>query len=167
VLDVEPSGPFSLIGYSFGGLLVYEMACRLTAEGRPVAFVGLIDVVPPTASLTPGRAMARRWAARLSGLATGEWFRQRWNRRSLNRSGEWAALMEVRGTYDAHALSRYSGPVTYYLAERTPPIIGNALAAWRQVAPQLLVTEVPGDHDDLLAQPNVLELAARVSATLH
>ena len=167
VLDVEPSGPFSLIGYSFGGLLVYEMACRLTAEGRPVAFVGLIDVVPPTASLTPGRAMARRWAVRLSALATGEWFRQRWNRRSLNRSGEWAALMEVRGTYDAHALSRYSGPVTYYLAERTPPIIGNALAAWRQVAPQLLVTEVPGDHDDLLAQPNVLELAARVSATLH
>ena len=71
VLAVQPVGPFSLTGYSFGGLLAYETACRLTAGGHPVAFVGLIDVVPPTSSLTPGTAMARRWAARL--LRVGGW----------------------------------------------------------------------------------------------
>ena len=164
VLAVQPLGPFSLTGYSFGGLVAYETACRLTAGGHPVAFVGLIDVVPPTASLTPGTAMARRWAAR---LRVREWLRQRWDRRSLSRSGEWEALMEVRGTYDGHALSSYSGAVTYYLAERTPPLVGNALDAWRQAVPHLLVTKVPAGHDDMLAQPHVQELAARLSTTLH
>jgi acetoacetyl-CoA synthetase len=167
VLAVQPSGPVSLIGYSFGGLLVYETACRLTNEGHRVAFVGLIDVVPPTASLPARTAKARRWAVRLHAMSTGEWLRQRWDRRSLSRTGEWAALMEVRGTYDAHVLSPYGGAVTYYLAERTPPIVGNALDAWRRVAPHLLVTEVPAGHDDMLAQPHVLELAARMSNTLQ
>jgi acetoacetyl-CoA synthetase len=164
VLAVQPSGPFTLTGYSFGGLLAYETACRLTAGGHPVAFVGLIDVVPPKANLSPRTAMARRWAARMQ---VGEWLRQRWDRRSLSRSGEWAALMEVRETYDAHVLSSYSGAVTYYLAERTPPLVGNALAAWRRAAPHLLVTKVPAGHDDMLAQPHVRVLADRLSTTLH
>jgi acetoacetyl-CoA synthetase len=164
VLAVQPSGPFTLTGYSFGGLLAYETACRLTAGGHPVAFVGLIDVVPPKASLSPRTAMARRWAARLQ---VREWLRQRWDRRSLSRSGEWEALMEVRETYDAHVLSPYSGAVTYYLAERTPPLVGNALAAWRRAAPHLLVTQVPAGHDDMLAQPHVRVLADRLSTTLH
>ena len=75
--------------------------------------------------------------------------------------------MEVRETYDAHVLSSYSGAVTYYLAERTPPLVGNALAAWRRAAPHLLVTKVPAGHDDMLAQPHVRVLADRLSTTLH
>jgi len=167
VLAAQPEGPYSLTGYSFGGLLVYETACRLTAGGHPVAFVGLIDVVPPTASLTPAKAMARRWAARLFTLGSRERLRERWHRGSLSRSGEWAALIEAVETYNSHVLSPYSGAVTYYLAERTPPIVGNDLAAWRQAAPHLLVTKVPSDHQHIVGQPHVLELAARLSTTLH
>ena len=85
VLAAQPVGPFTLTGYSFGGLLAYETACRLAAQGHRVAFVGLIDVVPPTASLTPCTARARRWAAR---LRVREWLRQRRDRRALSRSGE-------------------------------------------------------------------------------
>jgi acetoacetyl-CoA synthetase len=70
--------------------------------------------------------------------------------------------------------SPYAGPVFYYLAEQRPPLVGNSLAAWRRVAPHLLVTEVAGhhgDHDD--ERPSVLSaqfagsLAARISATLQ
>ena len=168
VLAVQPEGPYSLTGYSFGGVLAYETACRLTAGGHPVAFVGLIDVVPPAASLTPGKAMALRWGANLLALGSRERLRQRWRRRSLRRSGEWAAYLAAAKTYNSHApLSPYGGAVTYYLAERTPPIVGNALAAWRQAAPHLLVTKVPSDHLHVVAQPHVLELAARLSATLQ
>lgn len=167
VLAVQPEGPYSLTGFSFGGLLAYETACRLTAGGHPVAFVGLIDVLPPTACLTPGQAMALRWAARLFTLGSRERLRERWRRGSLRRSGEWAATVEAAETYHSHALSPYSGAVTYYLAERTPPIVGNALAAWRRVAPHLLLTKVPSDHEHMVGQPHVLELAARLSTTLH
>ena len=75
--------------------------------------------------------------------------------------------MEAAETYHSHALSPYSGAVTYYLAERTPPIVGNALAAWRRAAPHLLLTKVPSDHEHMVGQPHVLELAARLSTTLH
>jgi acetoacetyl-CoA synthetase len=64
------------------------------------------------------------------------------------------------GSYDVandYRPPSYTGPVTYYLAEGRPPLIGNTLPAWRRVAPHLLVTEVPGhhgNHDD--HRPGVL-----------
>ncbi|GLW66144.1 hypothetical protein Arub01_43880 [Actinomadura rubrobrunea] len=40
---VQPSGPYHLGGWSLGGLVAYEMACRLQAAGERVAFLTLID----------------------------------------------------------------------------------------------------------------------------
>ncbi len=45
----QPRGPFHLAGYSYGGLLVYEMASQLIAAGESVAFAGLFDTVNPAA----------------------------------------------------------------------------------------------------------------------
>lgn len=44
--EAQPSGPYWLAGYSFGGICAYEMARQLTADGEEVAFVGVIDVGP-------------------------------------------------------------------------------------------------------------------------
>jgi aspartate racemase len=40
---LQPSGPYYLIGFSFGGIIAYEMACQLRATGHPVNLVGLLD----------------------------------------------------------------------------------------------------------------------------
>ncbi|WP_168221317.1 non-ribosomal peptide synthetase [Actinomadura sp. WMMA1423] len=40
---VQPSGPYHLAGWSLGGLVAYEMALRLQAEGQRVALLALID----------------------------------------------------------------------------------------------------------------------------
>lgn len=40
-------GPYILLGYSFGGLLVYEMARQLLMRQEEVAYVGLIDTIAP------------------------------------------------------------------------------------------------------------------------
>ncbi|WP_433657696.1 AMP-binding protein [Nocardia sp. CA-128927] len=45
----QPSGPYHLLGHSFGGNVAHAMAARLAAAGERVAFVGLIDTVPLTA----------------------------------------------------------------------------------------------------------------------
>ncbi len=42
VRSVQASGPYSFVGYSFGGLVAYEMACRLTAAGQEVSDVVLL-----------------------------------------------------------------------------------------------------------------------------
>jgi amino acid adenylation domain-containing protein len=43
----QPEGPYYLLGYSFGGNVVYEMAAQLEREGAPVAFAGLVDTIEP------------------------------------------------------------------------------------------------------------------------
>ncbi|NVD98021.1 non-ribosomal peptide synthetase [Massilia sp. BJB1822] len=43
IRQVQPSGPYSLAGWSLGGMVAYEIAQRLTAAGEGVRFVGMID----------------------------------------------------------------------------------------------------------------------------
>jgi amino acid adenylation domain-containing protein len=40
---VQPTGPYRLAGWSFGGALAYELCCQLRAAGECIAFAGLID----------------------------------------------------------------------------------------------------------------------------
>ncbi len=47
IRQVSSDGPYRLGGWSFGGLVAFEMACQLTALGRAVDFLGLIDVYTP------------------------------------------------------------------------------------------------------------------------
>jgi len=44
---VQPEGPVHLLGHSFGGWIVFEMAARLHARGRKVASLTLIDSASP------------------------------------------------------------------------------------------------------------------------
>jgi thioesterase domain-containing protein len=40
---LQPQGPYLLTGVSFGGIVAYEMAQQLQAQGQTVALVGLFD----------------------------------------------------------------------------------------------------------------------------
>lgn len=54
VLEVQPTGPFYLTGYSFGGVAAYEMALQLHSLGHRIAFLGLFDSDRPNATLSLG-----------------------------------------------------------------------------------------------------------------
>ena len=43
VRAAQPKGPYRLLGYSFGGLVAYEMARQLLAGGERVSFLALLD----------------------------------------------------------------------------------------------------------------------------
>ncbi|MFD4397703.1 amino acid adenylation domain-containing protein [Kitasatospora sp. NPDC058478] len=45
---VWPSGPYHLLGWSFGAVVAQEMAVRLQAEGAPVGVLALLDGAPVT-----------------------------------------------------------------------------------------------------------------------
>jgi thioesterase domain-containing protein len=51
---VQPAGPYTLGGWSFGGLVAFEMALRLRAEGHDVGVLALLDAVAPGASEASG-----------------------------------------------------------------------------------------------------------------
>ena len=44
VRQVQPHGPYYLLGHCAGGSIAYEMACQLAEKGEIAALVGLVDV---------------------------------------------------------------------------------------------------------------------------
>ncbi|HEU4556351.1 MAG TPA: amino acid adenylation domain-containing protein, partial [Longimicrobium sp.] len=44
---VQPYGPYHLVGWSYGGVVAYEMAVQLERAGERVAFLGVLDTVAP------------------------------------------------------------------------------------------------------------------------
>ena len=54
----QPNGPYYLCGYSFGGLVAFEMARRLSESGNEVGFVGLFDTM-----MSPMRWQLRAWVS--------------------------------------------------------------------------------------------------------
>ncbi len=48
IKSVQPEGPYQLLGWSFGGLAVYEMARQLQAAGEEVSFLCMLDALIAT-----------------------------------------------------------------------------------------------------------------------
>lgn len=76
IVSVQPRGPYHLVGYSFGGLVAWEMACQLADRGQRLGLVGLIEanfnwrlLLPPEAHGDFLASQRRRAARRLSRTA--------------------------------------------------------------------------------------------------
>jgi amino acid adenylation domain-containing protein len=59
IREVQPAGPYRLSGWSFGGVLAYEIATQLIGADQVVEFLGLFD-----STYLPG---IQKWSAPLAG----------------------------------------------------------------------------------------------------
>ena len=64
----QPEGPYRLAGYSFAGMLAYEMARQLSAEGREIDLVAIIDTGAIRVGKGPSGHSLRRAAGFLRNL---------------------------------------------------------------------------------------------------
>ncbi|MBC2906536.1 non-ribosomal peptide synthetase [Streptomyces cupreus] len=74
VLQVQPSGPYHLLGWSFGGTLAHAMAAELQRRGHEVALLALLDAAPSShfADLEAlDESMVRRYLANYMGHLAG------------------------------------------------------------------------------------------------
>jgi len=55
IRTIQPEGPYFLGGYSFGGIVAFEMAQQLQKQGQKVALLVLIDPAGPNNDLSPHR----------------------------------------------------------------------------------------------------------------
>ncbi|MFT3724661.1 MAG: SDR family NAD(P)-dependent oxidoreductase [Hyphomonadaceae bacterium] len=72
IRQVQPKGPYMFAGYSGGGVIAYEMARRLKAEGQETGLLMLVDTLEPSQMRRPvtmidrlrnlHRVQARRYA---------------------------------------------------------------------------------------------------------
>ncbi|MFE6701620.1 amino acid adenylation domain-containing protein [Streptomyces sp. NPDC057718] len=58
VREVQPAGPYRLSGWSFGGLVAYEMAHTLTGQGEAVELLALLDTGFPGTGGAPETLLA-------------------------------------------------------------------------------------------------------------
>ncbi len=163
--QARPRGPYLLGGYSFGGIVAYEMARQLTAAGEEVPLLVLFDTYAPADGLESATAEERmhmplkRWVMRR--LIDGHLRRNRILPPALRH-------FHIIDTYGkatrAYVPGTYAGNVLLLRAEGSPgtPDLGwNAL-----VEGGVEVRPVPGDHYSAIKEPHVNTLAAELRNVL-
>jgi thioesterase domain-containing protein/acyl carrier protein len=177
-------GPFTLVGYSFGGVVAYEMARRAAADGAPIDSLLLIDPTLHPASLTPlqrwrfrvvrpvriarrvvrarGRISARPSGAGAAGrLLTPAAADERAAELSTHTSVEqacWKALRDYRPR-------PYDGPATLVAAREAWPLYPDPREVWPRLIPgRLTVHAMAGKHLQLLTGENLERIAWSVRA---
>ncbi len=73
ILELQPEGPYVLVGWSLGGALAYGAAHQLRELGHEVAFVGLIDAVMPADDSEETREQKRARLERYLTFAKGNY----------------------------------------------------------------------------------------------
>ncbi|WP_231917318.1 non-ribosomal peptide synthetase [Rhodococcus sp. 008] len=145
IRGVQPSGPYHLLGYSFGGNVVAAMAAQLVDIGETVEFAGLIDTHPLGDRDDRGRDDAddRDLAAALPP----EILTQAPGLVDAVRAGFDATRLLVASSTD----TTYDGPVTLITADAEAS--GQLLAdRWRGVRgdQDMAVHHLPYDHAGLV-----------------
>ncbi|MBK7382972.1 MAG: hypothetical protein IPI81_06485 [Flavobacteriales bacterium] len=152
-----PTGPYLLVGYSFGGLVAYEMAQRLVHAGDRVPFLALIDCYAPhlhNESMKHGQPF---YAPLKSAV-----IRKLVNHK-LAKGGILTGKMRqfhIINTYHkavlAYTAEPFIGRLTLFKSQESwgPPDLG-----WKGlVTGGLDVQQFQGDHASMLREPNVEEL---------
>ncbi|MBK1828217.1 non-ribosomal peptide synthetase/type I polyketide synthase [Haloferula rosea] len=189
----QPEGPYLLAGYSYGGVVAYEMARQLTEAGESVPFLGLFDTLNPATEIRP-YALSERvsvyWNAS-SNLSLSERITRLAGRfkdgvethikvkaevAEAQRSAAAEAHTELRAVQlrEAHeaAMDAYQpGPFHGTLNLFRADAVNDKFEipddyGWSDRVDELKVVEVPGEHLTLFDSGHVGPLAGHVSQAL-
>jgi acetoacetyl-CoA synthetase len=187
VQAIQPGGPYALAGYSFGGLVAFEMARVLSRTNDLVDPLILIDTNLHSNCLAPlprvCSAAARKARLFASGLREPKTSFPRWLRNLTSEIGQgtraslaWRDAIPATqltleqanlAAYAAYRPSNFSGRATFMRAQVRNLHECDPIPIWsRLVQLGLTVESVPGDHSDILTEPNVRILADRIAAHL-
>lgn len=122
LLARQPDGPYRLIGHSFGAHLAFEVACQLSAQGKRVAFLGLID---------ESAELDQRHFAIARAQAKSERLQDR-----------------LRHLLRANVPGSYSGALTLFQTRAIPPdALADPYTGWGDLTLGTVERHfVPGDH---------------------
>ena len=173
--EIQPRGPYLLVGYSLGGLVTLEMAQLLSERGEKVALLAMLDSYPHMRYLVPMQrlrqhlCLAKRSASLMTKLPIRDaiaYITQRSQRRLRipgDRNGKARyqspsaispVIQRVRESAYA-ALTRYQprfydGRIKFVRAEITTDFPDDPCAVWSKLARGVEVETVPGDHLEII-----------------
>lgn len=190
---IRPQGPYCLAGYSFGGLVAWEIAHQFEKAGESVRFVALFDTANPVAHArknTPLERVRSFWdqhgdlpvterAGRLAARfveGTRTHFRVKRESAEAAVAGPAEAHTDLRRVQlrEAHddAMKLYqppklSVPAHLFKARFTGDKVEIAADyGWTPLCGGLTIREIPGQHLTLFDPENVGEFASSLDAAL-
>ena len=159
-LRVMPrTGPLTLAGFSFGGLVAFEMARQLATAGDPPGLLVLLDVQSPTLGR---QRLAARPVRRILGRLRLDWRVLVGNVRG-HRDREWITLASHRAVRRYHP-RRYHGAVVLV---RTATRSRDLNLGWAALTTDLKIVETTGGHRSMLEPPYVASLAEHLERHLE
>lgn len=192
VVAFQPQGPYLLGGYSFGGVVAFEMARQLQARGEQVALLALFDTGQPEhrevvlADARPERVQGKYsetdWITFLKTRPAS--FRRAWGRLVVRLLFHWCRArgrpLPVKyrnaGRFLFYQLARkqyhpgpYAGDLTLFRVMGSPlrPAPEGDLGWGETVTGRIEIVPVPGHHDDMLKPGQVEALAEALGARLR
>ena len=159
---VRPKGPYVLCGFSFGGLVAYEMARQLKAAGDQVPVLVVFDTYEPEvfARVMKREEKPHEPIKRYVLRRIVQWFLDRGRPIPLRFRHFYIidTYNEASYRYDP---GTYEGPLTVFKAGSSS---GPADLGWsRCVASGLETVEVPGDHYTMIRDPHVEVLSRELA----
>lgn len=156
--QVRPEGPYLLCGFSFGGLVAYEMAQQLTRNGDEVLMLALLDTYAPELFGDVMKAEAKVYKP-LKELVMRRMVK--WYRRQGQALPPKLRHFHIIDTYDQatyrYDIQPYEGPVLMIKAEASP---GPDHMGWKDlVRGELTLASTPGDHYNMIKEPHVKTLS--------
>jgi acetoacetyl-CoA synthetase len=173
--ELQPQGPYILIGYSFGGLVALEMAQRLSEDGKEIGLLVLIDTYPHPRYMSArqrlrlGLQRSRRRLSKMRSIPLDEsipYFldgvkrRLRISAAHHNTPLEGSRLSLAHTTLQVQAKAYlalasyrprpYSGKIKFVKNEGDWFFPVDPMPVWADLAPDFEVATVPGNHRDMI-----------------
>jgi acyl-CoA synthetase (AMP-forming)/AMP-acid ligase II/pimeloyl-ACP methyl ester carboxylesterase/acyl carrier protein len=162
VRSIQPRGPYRLMGHSFGGRLVFEMALQLQEMGEPVEFLGLLDTYP---SRCPEEGEANVSRQLLKELPPPRNPVEAFNYRVIE--AHWNASRSHR-LDDRSERDIFRGELTYFYCAGEPVVAGqDRRGLWPRFAHQFRLLPLPGLHGWTGRGPQYRVLPALLGACLN
>ncbi len=175
--SLQPEGPYHLIGLSFGGVVAFEMAQQLNAQGQQAAMLALIDsYLTPAASLLPPHLIVANLIKSRPRQVLGKMKnRARQVKAKLNKNTyqphvhhPWGVQRELA---EAYVPRPYAGNALFFKALEPPPTVffqpDAPELAWKKwMTGNFQIHEVSAGHIELLEEPHVQIVAEKIRAGL-
>ena len=166
IRHVQSHGPYFLIGYSLGGLVMLEIARRLSGDGEKIALLTMLDSYPHRSHLSFGQharlawRLAKRRALSLIRTGVPSNRSQGGERKQYDvgelASVEFAARARQRvSEYEDRALKNYrpqfyDGKRRFVKGEIRSYYPADPAAVWGPLVKKCTLESVPCDHTGLL-----------------